>query len=111
MGCLGGEDPSYYLTDVLDPMTPPPSEVSTEPAPRRRRTTRAGQATTVRDALLASAGFGIRRFASHCLSIIQQHFVTGWGGLRPQAAGVAPAAAPAHRTCGLFAKRTRRATK
>ncbi len=41
-----------------------------------------------------SGGLSSIRFVSSCFSIIQQSFVTGWGGLRPPAALVsAPALA------------------
>ena len=43
-------------------------------------------------AFLTPAGLGLYWFVSNCVSIIQQYFVTGWGGLRPQpAAGLAGA--------------------
>jgi hypothetical protein len=45
----------------------------------------------------------IAPFVSNRLSIIQQYFVTGWGGLRPLAALV-PAPAPALQTVSLSAK-------
>lgn len=53
---------------------------------------------------------GVRGFLSNCFSIIQQCFVTGWGGLRSQAAFVL-APAPAVQSASLSAKRTRRARK
>lgn len=63
-------------------------------------------------AIITPAGLGLYWFISNCFSIIQQYFVTGWGGLRPQAAA-APAStpAPAARSTSQSAKRTRRAKK
>jgi hypothetical protein len=52
----------------------------------------------------------LRRFVSDRFSIIQQHFVTGWGGLRPPAVFVS-ASAPAVQTASLSSKRTRRARR
>ncbi len=37
-------------------------------------------------AVFTPAGLGLYRFVSNCFSIIQQYFVTGWGGLRSLAA-------------------------
>jgi hypothetical protein len=42
------------------------------------------------------------RFVSNCFSIIQQYFVTGWGGLRSQAVLMRPR--PALQTVSLSAK-------
>ena len=61
-------------------------------------------------AIVTPAGLGLYWFISNCFSIIQQYFVTGWGGLRTQAA-TAPADAPAVPTTSAVAKRTRRATR
>lgn len=43
--------------------------------------------------LVTPAGLGLYWFVSNCVAIIQQYFVTGWGGLRPgaQAAAAQPA--------------------
>jgi hypothetical protein len=49
-----------------------------------------------------SSIYGLR-FVSNRFPIIQQYFVTGWGGLRPPAALV-PAPAPALQTVSLSAK-------
>ena len=54
-------------------------------------------------AIVTPAGLGLYWFVSNCFSIIQQYFVTGWGGLRPPAAQV-PALAPALQTVSLSAK-------
>lgn len=35
-------------------------------------------------AFITPAGLGLYWFISNCVSIIQQYFVTGWGGLRPE---------------------------
>jgi YidC/Oxa1 family membrane protein insertase len=35
-------------------------------------------------AFVTPAGLGLYWFISNCVSIVQQYFVTGWGGLRPQ---------------------------
>ncbi|HEX6548939.1 MAG TPA: YidC/Oxa1 family membrane protein insertase [Candidatus Dormibacteraeota bacterium] len=35
-------------------------------------------------AIVTPAGLGLYWFISNCFAIIQQYFVTGWGGLRPQ---------------------------
>ena len=35
-------------------------------------------------AFITPAGLGLYWFISNCVSIVQQYFVTGWGGLRPQ---------------------------
>jgi YidC/Oxa1 family membrane protein insertase len=56
-------------------------------------------------AIVTPAGLGLYWFVSNCFSIIQQYFVTGWGGLRPQAALV-PATAPAVKSASLSPKRT-----
>jgi YidC/Oxa1 family membrane protein insertase len=46
-------------------------------------------------AFVTPAGLGLYWFVSNCVSIVQQYFVTGWGGLRrqPAAAGAGAAAA------------------
>ena len=44
--------------------------------------------------LVTPLGLGLYWFVSNCIAIIQQYFVTGWGGLRPQPAGAVPAGAP-----------------
>jgi len=54
-------------------------------------------------AIVTPAGLGLYWFVSNCFSIIQQYFVTGWGGLRPPAALV-PAPAPAVPSVSLLAK-------
>jgi YidC/Oxa1 family membrane protein insertase len=48
-------------------------------------------------AIVTPAGLGLYWFVSNCFSIIQQYFVTGWGGLRPPAV-LMPATAPALQT-------------
>lgn len=40
--------------------------------------------------LVTPLGLGLYWFISNCIAIIQQYFVTGWGGLRPQPAAAAP---------------------
>jgi YidC/Oxa1 family membrane protein insertase len=54
-------------------------------------------------AIVTPAGLGLYWFVSNCFSIIQQYFVTGWGGLRPPAVPM-PATAPALQTVSLSAK-------
>ena len=44
-------------------------------------------------AIVTPAGLGLYWFVSNCVSIIQQYFVTGWGGLRRRPATAAAAAA------------------
>jgi len=41
--------------------------------------------------LVTPAGLGLYWFVSNCVAIIQQYFVTGWGGLRPSAQTAAAA--------------------
>jgi YidC/Oxa1 family membrane protein insertase len=48
-------------------------------------------------AIITPAGLGLYWFVSNTVAIVQQYFVTGWGGLRPQPAGATLAAAPAPR--------------
>jgi hypothetical protein len=69
-------------------------QVPNEPGLPTQRTTRTMRDTSPR-----------RWSVSNRISIIQQYFVTGWGGLRPQAALV-PAPAPAVQTECLSPKRT-----
>ena len=48
-------------------------------------------------AFVTPAGLGLYWFISNCFAIIQQYFVNGWGGLRPQGAvaqGPTPAPPP-----------------
>ena len=59
-------------------------------------------------AILRAAAQRAAGVVSTEFAIIQQCFVTGWGGLRSQAALV-PAPAPALQSASLSAKRTRRA--
>jgi YidC/Oxa1 family membrane protein insertase len=54
-------------------------------------------------AIVTPAGLGLYWFVSNCFSIIQQYFVTGWGGLRPPAV-LMSATAPALQTVSLSAK-------
>ncbi len=61
-------------------------------------------------AFVTPAGLGLYWFVSNCFSVIQQYFVTGWGGLRPQAV-LEPAPALTVQTESQAAKRTRRATE
>jgi YidC/Oxa1 family membrane protein insertase len=55
-------------------------------------------------AIVTPAGLGLYWFISNCVSIVQQYFVTGWGGFRRR-----PAAAPAT-TSGPSPSSTLRAT-
>ena len=43
-------------------------------------------------AFVTPAGLGLYWFISNCVSIVQQYFVNGWGGLRPQTATAAATA-------------------
>ena len=59
-------------------------------------------------AIITPAGLGLYWFVSNSVAIIQQYFVTGWGGLRPQPAGASvsvtsPRAASASRPPALGA--------
>jgi len=45
-------------------------------------------------AIITPAGLGLYWFVSNTVAIIQQYFVTGWGGLRPQRAAATAAPAP-----------------
>jgi YidC/Oxa1 family membrane protein insertase len=50
-------------------------------------------------AIVTPAGLGLYWFMSNCVSIVQQYFVTGWGGLRRRpAVELATAAGPSMRT-------------
>jgi membrane protein insertase Oxa1/YidC/SpoIIIJ len=86
---------------MQQPTSPAPTgqELQTQQMTRTTRVTIAGLA------ILAPARLGLYWFVSNCFSIIQQYFVTGWGGLRPQAALV-PAPAPAVQSASLSPKGT-----
>src|SRR5215467_14861925 len=67
-------------------MQPPPSPVPTEQEIQQRQMTRTMQVMMPLMigyfAFLTPAGLGLYWFVSNCVSIVQQYFVTGWGGLR-----------------------------
>jgi YidC/Oxa1 family membrane protein insertase len=96
-------------------MQQPPSPVPTEQELQTQQMTRTMQFMMPLMigyfAFIMPAGLGLYWFISNCISIIQQYFVTGWGGLRPTATASAPAApaAPAVQAQSRPAKRTRRA--
>jgi YidC/Oxa1 family membrane protein insertase len=95
-------------------MQQPPSPMATEQELQQQQMTRTMQVMMplmiAYFAFITPAGLGLYWFVSNCFSIIQQYFVTGWGGLRPPAALV-PAPAPALQSASQSAKRTRRARK
>jgi YidC/Oxa1 family membrane protein insertase len=95
-------------------MQQPPSAAPTEQEQQQQQMTRTMQVMMplmiAYFAFITPAGLGLYWFVSNCFSIIQQYFVTGWGGLRPQAASV-PASAPAVQSASQSSKRTRRARK
>jgi YidC/Oxa1 family membrane protein insertase len=49
-------------------------------------------------AIVTPAGLGLYWFMSNCVSIVQQYFVTGWGGLLPKTATAPAGPAPAPRS-------------
>ncbi|HSR22419.1 MAG TPA: YidC/Oxa1 family membrane protein insertase, partial [Candidatus Eisenbacteria bacterium] len=77
-------------------MQQPPSPVPTEQELQTQQMTRTMQVMMplmiAYFAIVTPAGLGLYWFVSNCVSIVQQYFVTGWGGLRRQPS---PAAAPA----------------
>jgi YidC/Oxa1 family membrane protein insertase len=81
-------------------MQQPPSAVPTEQELQQQQMTRTMQVMMplmiAYFAFVTPAGLGLYWFVSNCVSIVQQYFVTGWGGLRrqPAVAPAAPAAAP-----------------
>jgi YidC/Oxa1 family membrane protein insertase len=88
-------------------MQQPPSPAPTEQELQTQQMTRTMQVMMplmiAYFAIVTPAGLGLYWFVSNCFSIIQQYFVTGWGGLRPQVALV-PSSAPAVQTASLSAK-------
>ena len=65
-----------------------PSPAATEQEQQQQQMTRTMQVMMpvmiAYFAFITPAGLGLYWFISNCVSIIQQYFVTGWGGLRPQ---------------------------
>jgi YidC/Oxa1 family membrane protein insertase len=78
-------------------MQQPPSAVPTEQELQTQQMTRTMQVMMplmiAYFAIVTPAGLGLYWFISNCVSIVQQYFVTGWGGLRRPAAATAGAAA------------------
>lgn len=67
-------------------MQPPPNPIPTEQEQQQQQMTRTMQVMMPLMigyfAFLTPAGLGLYWFVSNCVSIVQQYFVTGWGGLR-----------------------------
>src|SRR5262249_1065421 len=65
-----------------------PSPAATEQEQQQQQMTRTMQVMMpvmiAYFAFITPAGLGLYWLISNCVSIIQQYFVTGWGGLRPQ---------------------------
>lgn len=80
-------------------MQQPTSPVPTEQELQQQQMTRTMQfmmpLMILYFAFVTPAGLGLYWLVSNCVSIVQQYFVTGWGGLRPQAAAAGAAAATA----------------
>jgi YidC/Oxa1 family membrane protein insertase len=78
-------------------MQQPPSPVPTEQELQTQQMTRTMQVMMPLMigyfAIVTPAGLGLYWFISNCVSIVQQYFVTGWGGLRRRPAVVAAATA------------------
>jgi len=80
-------------------MQQPASPVPTEQELQQQQMTRTMQVMMplmiAYFAIITPAGLGLYWFISNCVSIVQQYFVTGWGGLRrtPAVAGAAAGAA------------------
>jgi YidC/Oxa1 family membrane protein insertase len=93
-------------------MQQPPGPIPTEQEQQQQQMTRTMQVMMplmiAYFAFVTPAGLGLYWFVSNCFSIIQQYFVTGWGGLRPQAAAAAAAPAPAVQSSNQSSKRTPR---
>ena len=85
-------------------MQPPPSPVPTEQEQQQRQMTRTMQVMMplmiAYFAIVTPAGLGLYWFVSNCVSIVQQYFVTGWGGLRRRPAPAAATAGAAGPTTG-----------
>ena len=79
-------------------MQQPPGPVPTEQELQTQQMTRTMQVMMplmiAYFAIVTPAGLGLYWFVSNCVSIVQQYFVTGWGGLRRRqpALAAAPAA-------------------
>ena len=77
-------------------MQPPPNPVPTEQEQQQQQMTKTMQVMMPLMigyfAFLTPAGLGLYWFVSNCVSIVQQYFVTGWGGLRQTPATAAAGA-------------------